>query len=268
MKTSTNFFDIKGEVTEALLKQTTQNPLIQVMELPSQFKGYPKGTTISFEPLTLGELEALNTDSDLDSTYAVAMLLNAIHCNTMNAEDLYYWDVMYIGIQRKLQALGNTRGTIKTRCPKCGNIVSKTFDYTELDFKFMQAQALPMRLDVAGQQLQFTQLSMKDFLQIDVSQGELGVYARYIENLSYEQAYDLVTHATGIDIKKLRFVDKQLDYGIKPFVVQCTNTVKNPVTGVMETCDEQVVLEVRSPFEVVFPEDEFEGDTGFDVQYG
>ena len=268
MEEATKILDIKGNETDAVLNQKDNTPLIQVTELPSEFKGYPQGTVISFEPLTLGELESLNTDPDLDSTYAVAMLLNAIHCNTLNAEDLYYWDVMYIGIQRKLQALGNTKGTIRRRCPKCGEIVSKTFDYTELDFKLMQAINLPMKLEVAGKQLEFKQLSMKDFLQIDTTEGELGVYARYISNLEYEEALPLVKNATGIDIKKLRFVDKQLDYGIKPFVVTCTNTVKNPQTGKQEVCNEEVVLEVKSPFEVVFPEDEFEGDTGFDVQYG
>lgn len=255
MEETTKILDIKGEESIDLLNQVTTTPLVQINELPSQFKGYPKGTIISFEPLTLGELESLNTDPDLDSTYAVAMLLNSIHCNTLNSEDLYYWDVMYIGIQRKLQALGNTKGTIRTRCANCGNIVSKTFDYTELDFKLMSAQDLPMRLDIAGQRLEFSQLTMKDFLQINVDQGELDVYARYIKNLDYDQALNLVKSATGVDIKKLRFVDRQLDYGIKPFNTKCT-------------CNENVILEVRSPFEVVFPEDEFEGDTGFDVQYG
>lgn len=234
---------------------------IQVKELPSEFKGYPEGTKIYFKPLTLEELEALNSD-EMSPERAVALLLNAIKCTTLVSHDLYYWDVMYIGIQRKLLAFGNTKGTIYRRCSKCGNILSKTFEYTEIEFKQMEAPALPMKLEVCGKKLEFGELTMKDFLQIDAEQGALGVYARMIKNMEFEEAFDLVKNATGTDIKKLRFVDKQLDYGMKPFHVKCENIVNK------KPCDNDMVMEVQSPFEVVFPEDEVDGYNEFEVQYG
>lgn len=260
--------DIKGEDTEALLNQTSQKTLIQVKELPSSYKGYPKDTKIAYEPLTLKELEILNTDENLDASYAIAMLLDAIHCNTLKPEDLYFYDVMYVGILRKIQSFGATKGQLRKRCPKCGNIITKTFDYTDIDFKQMLAPDLPMKMEVCGKTLEFAQLSMKEFLQIEASDGMLGVYARYIKNLPLEEAKILVEQASGIDIKKLNFVDKQIDYGMKPFIVKCTAPVKNPQTGQMQPCNTEVALEVSSPFEVVFPEDESEGDPGFEVQYG
>ena len=94
---------LKGEETEALLNQSSDVPLIQVKQVPSRFKGYPKDTVISYEPIKMKELEILNTDENLDASYAIAMLLDAIHCNTLNAEDLYFSDVMYICILRKIQ---------------------------------------------------------------------------------------------------------------------------------------------------------------------
>ena len=36
----------------------------------------------------------------------------------------------------------------------------------------------------------------------------------------------------------------------------------------VETCGEQIAMEVTSPFEVVFPEDEINRDYEFEVQYG
>lgn len=268
----------QGDIS--LLNENTElSSMIQVTELPSGFKGYPEGTKIAFKPITLEELEALNSDKEPDPARAVAMLLNSIHCTTLPSEDLYYWDVMYIGIQRKLLAFGDTKGTIYNRCPKCGNIVSKTFNYTELEFKEVNAPALPMRLEVCGKKLEFGLLTMKDFLQIEVEQGELGVYARMIKNLEFNEAYDLVKNSTGVDIKKLRFVDKQLDYGIKPLFVECEGEIEeiNPDFDpekegskkvIFRPCKEQVVLEVRSPFEIVFPEDETDGYNDFEVQYG
>lgn len=265
-----NILDVKGDENETLLDQPTNNvTTIKVTQLPSQFKGYPQGTIIAYEPLTLGELEALNTD-EMEPTRAVAMLLNAIHCNTLPSEELYYWDIMYIGIQRKLQAFGDTTGTLYKRCPKCGNVVSKTFKYTDIDFKEIGAPNLPMRMEVCGKQLEFGQLTMKDFLQIQTNDGELGVYARMIKNLPFEEAFDLVQHAYGVDIKKLRFADKQLDYGMKPFFVECNGEIIKTENGkkLKDICNEKVALEVRSPFEVVFPDDESTGDIGFEVQYG
>lgn len=265
---ATNILNLKENETDALLNQKTENCLIQVKDLPSGYKGYPKGTIISYEPLKLKELEILNTDEKLDTSYAIAMLLDAIHCNTLTPEQLYFYDVIYIGIVRKIQSFGSTRGTIRRRCPKCGNIVSKTFDYADIEFKQMLAPDLPIRMEVCGRTVEFCQLSMQDFLQIEEDEGMLGVYAKYIRNLEPQDAKNLVENASGIDIKKLDFVDRQMDYGIKPFLVTCTNTVLNPQTGKEEICNEEVALEVKSPFEVVFPEDEFEGDPGFEVQYG
>ena len=116
-------------------------------------------------------------------------------------------------------------------------------------------------MKVAGKDLEFCPLTMKDFLQIETDQGELGVYARMIRNMNFDDAYTLVKNATGVDIKKLRFADKQLDYRIQPFFVECDGEDDKP-------CGYNVVMEVRSPFEVVFPEDETEGYNDFEVQYG
>ena len=44
---------LKGEETEALLNQSSDVPLIQVKQVPSRFKGYPKDTVISYEPIKI-----------------------------------------------------------------------------------------------------------------------------------------------------------------------------------------------------------------------
>ena len=111
---------------------------------------------------------------------------------------------------------------------------------------------------------------IKDILEIDPNDGELGVYARLIRNIPFEEAFELVKKATGSDIKKLRFADKQLNYGIKPFFVNCENpiTVESPNGKKTEKCGQRVALEVRSPFEIVFPEDELSQFDEIEVQYG
>lgn len=261
-----------------LNEDTSFTPLIEVKELPSGFKGYPEGTKISYAPLTLGELEALNSGT-MDVLRGIAMLLKSIRCNTMPVEELYYWDVMYIGIQRKLLAFGDTRGILYNYCPKCGAEVEFEFEHTQLEFETLQAPDLPIITTIANHELEFGLITIRDFLEIDTDKGTLDVYARMIKNKSYEEAYEIVSNSSGKDTKKLKFIDKQLTYGLKPFEVICDNIITEPnpdyspkKKGVTPTikheCGEKVYMEVRTPFEVVFPENTDNLDIESEIQYG
>lgn len=236
-------------------EDTSNSSFVVVDKLPSNFKGYPEGTRISYKPITLGELEALNSGS-VEVERGIAMLLKAIHCNTLKPQDLYYWDVMYIGIQRKLLAFGDTRGIIYEQCPNCGNIVEKEFDYTELEFKEIEAPNLPVIAKIQNKEVEFGLITIKDFLEINTEKGELDVYARMIKNIPYEQAYNLLYTCEGKDSKCVKFIDKKLNYGLKPLFQPC------------EKCNTEVRMEVRSPFEVVFPEDKFDEYSEFEIRYG
>lgn len=260
-----------GNDTKVFNAETRNVTLIEINELPSNFKGYPEGTKISYEPLTLGELEALNSSDNIDVQRGMAMLLNSIHCNTLSVENLYYWDVMYIGIRRKLLAFGDTLGTLYERCPVCGEIVQKEFSYTELEFKQPNAPDLPIFLDIQGQELEFNLITIKDFLEIEIEKGELDVFARMIKNLPYEQAFELVSSCSGTDLRKIKFIDKETNYGLKPFFVECNGIIETKSEqgeNKKELCKNKVRMEVRSPFEVVFPTNIDFGHNEFQVRYG
>ena len=260
-----------GNDTKVFNAETRNVTLIEINELPSNFKGYPEGTKISYEPLTLGELEALNSSDNIDVQRGMAMLLKSIHCNTLSVENLYYWDVIYIGIRRKLLAFGDTLGTLYERCPVCGEIVQKEFSYTELEFKQPNAPDLPIFLDIQGQELEFNLITIKDFLEIEIEKGELDVFARMIKNLPYEQAFELVSSCSGTDLRKIKFIDKETNYGLKPFFVECNGIIETKSEqgeNKKELCKNKVRMEVRSPFEVVFPENIDFGHNEFQVRYG
>ena len=267
------------ENEKSILKEDTSfTPLIEVKELPSGFKGYPEGTKISYTPLTLGELEALNSGT-IDVLRGIALLLKSIRCNTIPVEDLYYWDVMYIGIQRKLLAFGDTRGILYNYCPTCGAEIEFEFEHTQLEFETLQAPALPITTNIGKHEVEFGLITIKDFLEIDPEKGTLDVYARMIKNIPYADAYEIVSNSSGKDMKKLKFIDKQLTYGLKPFEVICDNMVHKPNPNydaskkgskkiISEPCGEKVFMEVRTPFEVVFPEDTDNHDIESEIQYG
>lgn len=247
---------IKGDENETLLDIPTDKNLVKVDVLPSEFKGYPKGTAIYYKCIDLDEIETLNS-GEPDLNRNMAYILNSIKCNTLKAEDLYYWDVIYIGVQRLLTALGGTTAKLPAVCPHCNTIVYKKFNYTDLNFKTLDIPALPMKMEIGGKQIEFGLTTMKEFLSLPADGGEMAVYATYIKNLPEEEKLPFIKGLMGIDIKKIRFVDKQLDYGIVPFKVKCTNP----------KCKHEVSVEV-TPFGVLFPEDEFGDDNEFEVQYG
>ena len=259
-------------------RETNKIPLIKITKLPSNFKGYPEGTVISYEPITLGELEALNNSDAVDIERGIAMLLNSIHCNTLQSYELYYWDVMYIGIQRKLLAFGDTKGIIYEQCPNCGGIVERQFDYTELEFKELEAEDLPVFTTINGQEVEINLLTIKDFLDLNTSNGELDVYARMIKNMDYQSAYELISNCYGKDSQKIRYIDKALNYGLKPLYQTCTEEIDNPdfdkdkkpskTNPQKILCNTKVRMEVRSPFEVVFPEDTNIGLDLSEIRFG
>lgn len=257
----------KGEIRN---RDISEKPLVMVDKLPSGFKGYPEGTTISYNPITLGELEAINNGDNIDVERGVAMLLNNIHCNTLNSYDLYYWDVMYIGIKRKLLAFGDTTGIAYEICPKCGNLVKREFDYTELEFKELQVPDLPVITKINNTEVEIGLLTMKEFLELSEGKTDLDVYASMIKNLKHEQALELVKNAYGKDAKLLRYIDNILNYGLKPLTTKCDNKVKTTENKKTKEvlCGEEVKVEVKSPFEIVFPEDTNARYSDFEIQFG
>lgn len=253
---------------EVINADTPLVSLVEVTNLPSGFKGYPEGTKISYMPLTLGELEALNSGT-MDVLRGIALLLKSIKCNTLEPYELYYWDVMYIGIQRKLMAFGDTRGVLYNACPSCGEIHSYEFDYTELEFEQISAPELPIITNIGGQELEFSPITIKDFLDIDTDKGEVEAYARMVKNVPYEIAYNLLENCHGKDMKKVNYINKQLAYGIKPFELVCNSIIEDGKEKSKKgTCGETVYMEVRSPFEVVFPENSNDDDIELEIRYG
>ena len=116
-------------------------------------------------------------------------------------------------------------------------------------------------------------------MQIEEDATELNVYARLIKNKNYDESLELLKNAYGKDAKIIKFIDKKLQYGLKPFEVTCENEIeidnpkydpkkKNSKQTIIEQCNEIVKMEVRSPFEVVFPEDSDNLDNEFEIQYG
>lgn len=232
----------KEHNTPLKVSQINELPIVEVTQLPSMFKCYPNNVKIWYEPITIKELEILNsgTASGLDG---LQFILNAIKCEGMNTEDILYWDFIYIGIIRKILAFGDIRGQIEKICPKCGGKIKHVFNYTDLEFEELKHGPCHLKLGKNKPELILQPITIKDFLELPADSDILDMYAKMIKNIPQEQAIEFISNLHGKQIIAMSNIEQQFLYGLKPLLTEC------------EHCHNKVELEVRSPFEVVFPED-------------
>lgn len=235
-------------------KEISEKSYIEVTELPSAFKCYPKGTKVYYSPLTLKELTVLNNGT-INSLDALALLLNNIRTEKISTEELSYVDVMYIGIRRKLLAFGDIKASLVGQCSKCGHIDTYDLSYTDIEFNQLDIEHPYAVIDIQGTEVKFGVLTIKDFLELDENGDVLSVYARMVKNLPYEEAYKLVGNATGQEIIKLQKIEKLFNFGIAPIKAKCKGIIPATEDEPEHVCGNEIEMEVTSPFDVVFPSD-------------
>lgn len=246
---------------EQKLDLNNKLPRIQLNELPSGFISYPKNSKVFYTPMTLKELDLLNSGT-INVEEAMKYLLDSIDCEGFNKYDLAYFDVVYIGVKRKLTAMGDCMGMLVKQCPNCGNYVEYKFNYTDLDFDDCKLESLPITVDFeCAKGLQFSFLTIKDWLDLDTDSKTLSIYAKLIKNVPYEESLNLIENLTGNDIKKLYEIEDKLSYGIKPFKIKCNHPIediqlddKGEPHKITKDCGTDIEMEVTSPYEVIFCE--------------
>lgn len=244
-------------------QKITNKALIEVKELPSGFKAYPPGSKVFYAPIEIGELSILNSGT-LNIEQGYQFLLDSIVTQGFDKKELAYFDLVYIGIQRKLTAFGDIKGRYELQCPNCGQTVVHEFEYTSLEFKELEVEELPIKLNFNGNELHFGLITYQNFIEISNPEDIVDVYARMVKNKPYEEAKEIIKHLTGKEAKALMYLGKILDYGIKPIDLKCTNLIDVESTdenGQIQkeqiVCNTEFKLEVTSPFEVTFPEDTY-----------
>ena len=261
-------FTNQTELDKPKEEKMPEKSLIQVTELPSGFLPYPKGSKIYYAPLTLGELENLNSGT-LNLGQALDNLINSIYVDKFDKLDLAYFDLVYIGVQRKLTALGDVRGTINGFCTACENKNEKEFTYTELEFEELKVSALPIRYEYEEPKfLEFSLMTYRNWKKMgDLPEHEidrLTALSHMVSNYEPSKAKEILSKLSGDSINYINRIESLLDYGIKPFKLVCAHVEQeeseevNGETGSLEkvikpiTCGHEFMVEVTNPFDYTF----------------
>lgn len=261
-------FANQEELNKPKEEKMPEKSLIQVAELPSGFLPYPRGSKIYYSPLTLGELENLNSGT-LNLGQALENLIDSIFVEKFDKLDLAYFDLVYIGVQRKLTALGDIRGTINGFCPVCENKNEKEFTYTELEFEELKVSALPIRYEYEEPKfLEFSLMTYRNWKKMgDLPEEEidrLTALSHMVLNYEPKQAKEILSKLSGDAINYINKIESLLDYGIKPFKMVCNHVEQEEVeevnkdTGILEKvfkpiiCGTPFTVGVTNPFDYTF----------------
>ena len=200
---------------------------IEVKELPSEFKPYPKGVSIRYRTYTYDEVDEFNGMNSQDggneqsTIERLNFLIKGVEADGMDRNDLTYRDILYIGLLRKLSTFGTQEFSVHIR-HEDGSRHTLRFSLEDLYFEELKVPDLPVVVEVGGKEMRFSPLTLGGYAGMSSDLGESGkpnarqVLAAQCVNMPYEEARAVIGNSTGDDMLVLMEVDKLLDHGIKP----------------------------------------------------
>lgn len=228
-------------------------PDIEVTTIPSGGKVYPENYSIKYRPYTYGELIKLS-NSKINRVELLKLAMHGVFCENMTVFDLTYFDAQYIVLLRKLSSLGHSTFTVTVGCPKCNKPTSFDMELSSLQFDELEVD-FPITVNMTnGKSLEFEPLNVKDFVELcntGRDTDELAILATEVKNMSYEEAYSLISNSTGEDYLALQMLDKYLYHGVKEVITVCNNLVSG------DRCGAQIRVDIDGEDTVLFP---FRGD--------
>lgn len=198
---------------------------ILVTVLPSKFKTYPEGATISYKPYTYGQI-LKSSQSHLSKKDKLQAVLDGI-TTSFPKEELTYFDVLYLATLRKLSTFNSAEFRIKYKCPntECGKANDYNFRIDTIEYDDLEVPDLPLVYDIQGVEIHSMPITIgayMDLLRDKKDQDRLAAFAATVVNMKSDRAYRVLAKATGTELELLKEVDEMLYFGIKPYECTCS----------------------------------------------
>lgn len=228
-------------------------PKYQEKWLPSNNLQYPDGINVHYYPFSFGEILKIN-QSNLDDFAMYNSILEGIDVKGMSVEDLTFYDILYLGWRRKTASLGASIVDIKSFCPNCDTRNLTVLDLTKLEFTDIDIKALPVKVKICDVELKFGFITIRDYLDLlskDLHTDVLAIYAKSVVNKSYQEAYEIISNATGTDLEKLEVLNSILYHGIKPIDVVCKECKCEYVVDVSNSQEAEILKPFRGKEDII-----------------
>ncbi len=206
------------------------SPEIEVKQLPSGFKPYPKNMQVSYRPFSMGEIKKMGQDEiSLDKKFEY--VLKGITVINMDKMQLTVADVLYLSMLRKLTIPGVDTVTVTKRCVHCGGyIVGKKVFLGEVEFQDLKTE-LPVSFEYEEVKYSFSPLTIGGLLEIaaetNEEPNEEQLLAKTCVSPSYEEALAMVTRLNNDvpynspDLAVLNTIDGMMYHGVAPIKLVC-----------------------------------------------
>ena len=139
---STPNVEVKDKDEEPVSKITD---LFEIDSLPSMYKSYPKGVSITYHTYSILEIRDLS--GNLSDVNKFELMLRGIVCKGMSNRDLTFFDFIFICLMRRLLSLRANKFSIPYFCPKCHNTGQHFFELSDLVYDELKVPALPANIN-------------------------------------------------------------------------------------------------------------------------
>ena len=295
--------DITKEHAEHIEEAKSRAVTIQVTNLPSDFKIYPKNTSISFKTYTYRDLSELSIESLplLDRYKIVLKGIKTEGINNLNitSNDISFQDFLYISVLRRLTSMKSNKFSMPYYCPKCSTSDSSEyihhFELSDLGFSSLDVPMLPINIDFYSiDKLSFKPLSIGSLiflletnkLYIKDDKGnfrfdennikikdEVAIYASMVVDKDFEESYELISSISDErDIEILETIDEMLNHTLEPLEFTCKNNIQtndsteeNPKST---RCGQRLKINLLDPEVIIFPFRETRDDFKARISFG
>lgn len=225
---------------------------IKMVEVPSRFLPYPKGSVITYRGYTYGELIRLN-QSKLDVGGEIELILEGIRTEGFEKSELSYFDYLFVAMHRKLSTFDTNTFNLVFACDACGGDNRIEMDVMKVEFTDLSTPELPIVVDVGlDKPLMFKPLTVDSFIRLSRTEllgDQMEIFLEMIDPplppLEKEDMRKTLTDLPGRMMEVLLQVDTLLYFGVKPVEVQCKHcsTPEVPYTMKVNIHDPGVIVE-------------------------
>jgi len=232
------------ELTTKPIKEKTSSFGVEVKGLPSGGKSYPEKSTISYIPLSFGEMKYLSK-GDLSDLEDIEFFLSKID-SSFDVKLLTYYDFYFITVLIKMATFGDTDYTVTYECYNCGHKNKATFGLTELEFEEIRVP-LPVNVEgIRGQgeetlKASFVPTNMKGYTQM-LKDGTQDDYDYIMANCvtddfgTFEEKLKLIkNNMAGLDVNILESIDVSFFHGVKSLEFKCNGVLDEDGVLIEET---------------------------------
>lgn len=244
-------YEKEGEKVDTVtsIKEYNNLPEIEVTILPSQFKAYPKGCSIKYNPYTFGEIKNYS-ESKISVKDRVDFILRGIH-TSFNKYKLTHSDFLWVALLRKLATFGVNKFSIVYKCSSCNKMSTAIINDDEIGFDDLEIPKLPIIVTLtSGQELHFSPITLEDYFKVESDLNDyIKIISNQVRNIKIEEAYRVISGLTNPDdFKNMNEVDRLLYHGVKPLICKCKNKLKDGII-----CGKETHVSVDEEDTLIFP---------------